>query len=124
MFPSFYWPIFGTDADAGIIGDAAADWAFIDGIQTGIYQTLDAVEVAGVKARRGTLDASDFAGSDFAVSNRDVPWNIWNVTLGGYALAVNAKLYLQGTWWVIISIGGERQDGAQTRVIARKQRTA
>ena len=121
MFPSGYWPIAGATADA-VLGDHGAAYALMSNVETGTYKTLADAEIPGIKAIRSTLTKADYLSSTFAISQTDVPWFVWNRTLGGETLEVNAQVYLRSTWWVIVGIAGERGDSAQTRIITRKKR--
>lgn len=122
MFPAGFWPVAGT-TDTTIATERADGYLLVSAVETGIYRTPAGVEYEGVKAKRGTINKSDYAGATFSVSNSDVPWNVWRSTLSGQTIEVNGAMYLQGVWWIVIGIAGLRSDGTQTRAICRRARS-
>ena len=105
-----------------IIGKHSYDYLSASNVETGSYAPIDdGASVSNVKAIRGSLTKSDYLSATFAISSSDVPWNVWNISLGAEELEINGELTMRGAVWIVMQIT-ERPDGAQTRAICRKKR--
>jgi len=98
----------------------ASEYEFIPDVLDATLTTLAGTEVSEVKVRKGSLKRSDYGSG--LVSPKDLALNVWNSTLGGQSLEVDATLTVESIDYQIVSVS-ERGDRAQSRVICRTNST-
>lgn len=123
-WPGYYWAEIGELAGAdAYMHDDEDSWQWIDGVETARYTDSGGTRIDGVKLRRGTLTASDYAGASIALSPQDVPFVVWLNTIttmpalsGVFSLPEGGSTIA----YYVVAISGIRGDGQQIRVICRK----
>lgn len=96
--------------------DYSADWQFIDGVTDGTY-TPPGGSGSAVKVLRDRLTRRDLSGGPLGIDPTDVPWVVWLLSADAQpqgTLAVGSDTF------TVIS-NETRADGAQQRLICRKQ---